>query len=143
SLAAAASLALLIYTLWPVRRAPQLSFDLVVTAAVRETADFAAPEFASDSPADIRAWFREETVPIPGALPGHLADQPTLGGSIVEWEGVRCSRVTFSVPAFRAGSPSESTPEGATRTRSDVAHLYTVPRRSCSSQGVGRQPTIA
>ncbi len=134
-LAAAASLALLVYTLLPAGHGATASFDLIVTAAVRETAQPPDLGFTSDSQGAIATWLKDHHAPLPGALPGRLPDQTPLGGGVTDWQGVRCSLVSFTVPEFRATPQTGQAPN-------EVVHLYTVPRHSCSSQGVGRSPTI-
>lgn len=130
SLAAAASLTLAIYTMLPKAR-PAPAFDLIVAAAVRESAQPPAPTFSSNSAPEIRAWLEKSAAPIPGELPGQLAAQQPVGAGVANWQGVQCSRVALQVPDFDNGNAG-----------SNVVHLYTLHQTSCASTGVGRTPVI-
>lgn len=136
ALAAAASIALVIYTVLPSARRPLASFDLIVSAAVRETAQ--PLEFAPNtaSAAEAAAWIKQSNLPAPGKLPGTLAQQEIVGAGLAEWQGVRCSVVTLRAPELTAGT-------GGGSADPTLLHLYTVPKNSCSSAGVGLTPQIA
>jgi hypothetical protein len=142
ALAAAASIALVIYTLLPTR-APRASFDLIVTAAVRETAEPPALALQTNSRAEIAAWLQNSAVPIPDTLPGQLATQDVLGCNVTEWQGVRCSLLTLRAPGLAPDASAGAAANPAARADPTLVHVYTVPRNSCSSQGVGLTPQIA
>lgn len=132
ALAAAASIALVIYTLAPRSRPSLVAFQTIVAAAITDAAQSPPPGFVSASPAEVRTWLQEQEAPVPRELPGRLLDLPTQGAAVTEWQGVRCSRIAFRVPEFAASGSNAS----------DVVQLYAVPRRSCSSEGVGPDPRI-
>jgi hypothetical protein len=136
ALAAAASIALLIYTVLPAAR-PQLpSFDLMVAAAVRESVNPPALTPNTASADDAAAWIRQSNLPAPGILPGMLGEKEVLGAAAAQWQGVQCSLITLRAPELVAGSGHD----GHDPT---LVHIYTISRNSCSSAGLGRTPRIA
>jgi len=130
-LAAAASIALLLYVAWPSSTTGKPSFDLIVAAAVSEAAQAPAPEFASSDAAAIKSWLEQQAAPVPRELPGALGQQTPRGAGVVEWRGVTCSLVTWDVPSLGGAAASAS-----------AVQLYTVRRNSCSSEGVGPTPRV-
>ena len=104
ALAAAASIALVIYTALPTSRATVVPFEIMVTAAVRETVQPPRLEFSSDSATAIRSWLQDPEAPVPEALPGRLIELPPVGSSVTEWQGVRCSLVSMRAPELEAAA---------------------------------------
>lgn len=135
ALAAAASVALVVYTALPSRRSA-VSFELFVTAAVRETVTTPALGITSDSGEEVRAWLDSQSVPLPGAMPGRLGTQVIVGAGTTEWQGVRCSLLTLRVSGLTGNTT-------APRADETLVHLYTVPRKSCSIENVGLTPLVA
>jgi hypothetical protein len=134
ALAAAASIALLAVLVWP-RHGSQIALeDMVAAALAQPPAELDAHELAGRPLADVRDWFASRAAPVPGEIPPLLATLPTDGAGVVVLNGVTSSVVTFEARAF-------------TRDRTDGSGdrrlaLFTLPRQSCSTAGITRQPTV-
>lgn len=134
AIAAVISIAFAIYTALP-RRRPAAAWDTIVATAVSESRRGTEVQHRSRSAAELRAWFTAGSAPVPGELPAALAALPTIGGSVLTWEQVTVSRVSFQAPQLAAGAPGEP--------GENTVHLFTISRHSCSDEAVPRHPVIA
>ena len=134
ALAAAASLALLLVLLWPRQTRPVAVEDFVAAAAARSPDEIAADAMRGRSLADVRDWLAGHSAPVPGELPAAVARLTAEGVGVVVIHGVTGSVVTFEARGF---PPDTST--GSTDRR---LALFTLPRQSCSTAGVTREPTV-
>ncbi|MGH8018100.1 MAG: hypothetical protein ACREIA_07390 [Opitutaceae bacterium] len=133
SLAAAASIALAIFTLWP--RKPVSSFDTIIAAAAAESLKTPDLAFYSSSPLELIAWLNENDTPAPGSLPQGLAGLPTVGCRKLTWDGVPASLLGFRLaPPPGSGAPG--------RAAGSLLFLYTVNQSSCSGGVAGREPVV-
>lgn len=134
ALAAAASLTLLLVLIWPRQARPVALDDLIAIAAARTPGQIDAEAMAGRTLADVRDWLAAQAAPVPGELPAALRGLPTAGAGLVAIEGVTGSVVTFEA---RGVSGSPATGPGDRRLA-----LFTLPRQSCSTPGISREPTV-
>ncbi len=133
SLAAAASIAIAIFTLWP--RQPVSSFDTIIAAAAAESLHVPDLSFYSTSSRELIAWLDDNGAPAPRDLPPGLAALATVGCRKLAWDGVPASLVGFRM----AAAPP---PNGAARAGETMLFLYTVNQSSCSGGAAGREPVV-
>lgn len=134
ALAAAASIALVVFLAWP-KQNQVVSIDDVIAAAIATSPeDLKVSELAGRSIADVRDWFATRAAPVPGEIPDALKRLSTDGSGLVVLNGVSSSLVTFEARAFLR----DVEPEAAARRLA----LFTLPRQSCSTAGITRQPLV-
>ncbi len=134
ALAAAASLALLAIVLWP-RQARTLDLESAIAAAASASEDVLATRNLAGSPlTEVRDWLAARSAPVPGEIPAALAALPAGGVGIVELGGVTSSVVIFEA----AGRVDSGSPLAAAHRLA----LFTLPRQSCSTAGITREPSV-
>lgn len=133
ALAAAASITLLAVLLWPRHSRPALE-DVIAAAVATAPAEIQARELAGHPLTAVRDWISSHGAPVPGEIPAVLAQLPTDGAGIVVLHGITSSVVTFEARGF-----SRDTSAGSGDRR---LALFTVPRQSCSTAGITRQPVV-
>jgi len=134
ALAAAASITLLAVLLWPRHSRPAALEDVVAAAVATSPATIDASELAGHPLDEVRDWINSRGAPVPGELPSALAHLPTDGAGIVVLHGITSSVITFEARGF-----SRDTSVGSGDRR---LVLFTVPRQSCSTAGITRQPDV-
>lgn len=133
ALAAAASVALLAIVLWPQHSRPATLDDVVASALETPPSRLEVHELAGRPMADVRDWLAGKAAPVPGEIPPALAALPTDGAGMVVLKGITASVVTFRADGFSGADTPGSAPRLA---------LFTLPRQSCSSQGLTRAPVV-
>lgn len=136
ALAAAASLALLAVLVWPRDGRTVALEDVIAAATGTSPATIDAHELPGRPLADVRDWLAARAAPVPGELPPALAALPTDGAGVVVLNGVTSSVVTFEARGFARDSGA------GPDTRDRRLALFTVPRQSCSTAGITRQPAV-
>ncbi|MBE2213117.1 MAG: hypothetical protein IAE82_04535, partial [Opitutaceae bacterium] len=136
ALAAAASIALLAVLVWPRPGRVVALDDLIAAALAQPPAEVDARELAGRPLADVRDWLASRSAPVPSEIPPALAALPTDGAAVVVLHGVTSSVVTFEARGFARAADEIS----ATRDRRLA--LFTLPRQSCSTAGITRQPIV-
>jgi len=133
ALAAAASVALAVFTLWPKKPAVS-SFHAIVAAAAAESLKTLDLSFYAPSSRVLIEWLDQSGAPAPMELPPSLGALPTLGCRKLSWEGVPASLVSFRA---RYAEPGD-----ADASRETVLFLYTVLQSSCSGGAAAREPVV-
>lgn len=136
ALAAAASIALLAVLAWPQRRGAVDLDEVIVAALATSPAELDAHELAGRPLADVRDWLAGRSAPVPGEIPPALAVLPTDGAGVVVLHGVTTSVVTFEARGFTRDISDGSD------TRDRRLALFSLPRQSCSTAGITRQPAV-
>lgn len=131
---AAASVALMLFTLWQPGRTVR-PFDTIIATAYKESQKPLELAFFASSPEELIAWLGENDAPAPASLPAALSALPGIGCRTFSWEGISASLISLEAGDLLSGGDSP--------VASTVLQLFIVDQSSCSGGAASRVPVVS